>query len=127
MRWRPLFTVSLVVALAGASWAVMQETVEPPPNAPATVEWNAGQGRLRLRYHGTVILDATVGAEDAGGRKLEGVAVKLQRTDTPGEKVEQRLKLVPARPQEGVELVVRGTVSGSDEAFPALAPFLDSL
>ena len=59
-----------------------------------------------------VILDATIGAEDASGRKVEGVAVKLQRAETPGDKVKQRLKFVPAKPQKGVELVLRGTVAG---------------
>ncbi len=119
MLWRPLFTLSLVVALAGVASATPPQDVAPPANAPATAEWNARDGRLLLRYHGTAILDATIGAEDAGGRKVEGVAVKFERTETPGEKVEQRLKFVPAKPQEGVNLVLRGTVVGSDEAFPA--------
>ena len=83
------------------------------------MEWKAAEATLRLRYHDTVILNATLGAEDAGGRKVEGVAVNLERTETPGEKVEQRLKFVPSKPQEGVNLVLRGTVVGSDEAFPA--------
>ncbi len=119
MLWRPLFTLSLVVALAGVASAAPPQDVAPPANAPATAEWNARDGRLLLRYHDTVILDAAIGAEDAGGRKVEGVVVNLERTETPGEKVEQRLKFVPAKPQEGVNLVLRATVVGSDEAFPA--------
>ena len=91
----------------------------PPPNAPATVEWNAQAGRLSLRYHGGVILDATVGAEDASGHAAAGVEVKLEPTVTPGEKVEQRLEFVLVKPQEGVTLVLRGAASGSEEAFPA--------
>jgi neutral trehalase len=43
--------------LAGAAWAAAPEAVEPPPNAPATVEWNAQAGRLSLRYHGGLVLD----------------------------------------------------------------------
>jgi len=105
--------------LAGGSWAVAQEIIEPPVNAPATVEWNAGQGRLSLRYHGTTILDATIRAEDADGCEVEGVAVKLGRLEIFGDKVEQRLKFVPAKQQEGVKLVLLGTVTGSEEAFPA--------
>jgi len=110
----------LVLALATAtSQAVAQKSIEPPPNAPAAVEWDAENGRLRLRYHGTIILDATIAAEDAGGRKVEGAAVRLQRTETPGEKVEQRLEFVPAKPQDGVVIALRGTVTASEEAFPA--------
>jgi hypothetical protein len=111
---------ALVPALAAAaSHADGPKRVDPPPNAPATVEWNAGQGRLALRYHDAVILDATIHAEDAGGREVQGAAVRLEPAETLGDKVEQRLKFVPAKPQEGVELVLRGTVTGSEEAFPA--------
>jgi hypothetical protein len=42
---RHFLLVAIVAALVGAAWAAAQEPVEPPPNAPATVEWNAGQGR----------------------------------------------------------------------------------
>jgi len=117
LRQLSLLTISVV--LADASWAVAQEFIEPPANAPAKAEWNAEQGRLTLRYHGGVILDATVHAEDAAGRELMGVAVKLEPAETLGDKVEQRLKFVPAKAPEGVKLVLRGTVVGSDEAFPA--------
>ena len=109
----------VLAALASAGWAAAPETVAPPPNTPATVEWNTGQGRLSLRYHGGVILEATVGAEDAAGRAVKGVEIKLETTVTPGEKVEQRLKLSLAAPQEGMRLVLRGTAIGSEEAFPA--------
>ena len=115
---RPLVTLSLVAALAGASWAVAQEAIEPPPNAPATVEWNAGEGRLTLRYHGGVVLDALVATRDAYGKETRG-GITMEPTVTTGEKVEQRLKFALAKPQDGVELVLRGTVTGSEEAFPA--------
>jgi len=62
------YRAAIVIALASAAWAATPEVVEPPPNAPAAVEWNAQAGRLSLRYHGGVILEATVGAEDAAGR-----------------------------------------------------------
>ena len=116
---KQLSLLTILAVLAGASWAVAQEIIKPPANAPATVEWNAGEGRLSLRYHGTMILDATIRAEDAGGHEVEGVAVKLEPTATLGDQVEQRLKFVLAKPQEGVELVLHGTVIGSEEAFPA--------
>jgi len=108
-----------MVVLDRASWAVAQKTAEPPANAPAAVDWNAEQGKLSLRYNDTVILDATIRAEDADGREVEGVAIKLEPAETLGDKVEQRLKFVPAKMQEGVELVLRGTAAGSAEAFPA--------
>ena len=111
--------VVVVASLTAASWAAPEPKVAPPPNAPAEVTWDAEKGRLCLRYHGAVILDATVTAKNAGGRKVAGVAVKLQRTETPGEKIEQRLKFIPAKPQKDVGLVLRGTVIGSEEAFPA--------
>jgi hypothetical protein len=110
--------VALVTVLAGASWARAQETVEPPPNAPATVEWHAGQGRLTLRYHGIPVLEAVVVARDNDGRETSG-GVVMKPTVATGEKVEQRLTFALGQPQEGVELVLRGTVTGSVEAFPA--------
>jgi len=116
---RLLSLLAILAVPAAASWAAAQSTVEPPPNTPATVEWNAAEGRLSLRYHGTVILDATIRAEDAGGHEVRGVAVKLEPAETLGEKVEQRLKFTPSEPREGMELVLRGTVTGSEEAFPA--------
>ena len=111
--------LSLTVSLAGLRVAGSGKDVEPPPNSPAAVEWNASEGKLALRYHDKVIFQATLGAEDAGGRKSEGVAVELRRTESPGEKIEQRLKLVPSAPMEGISLVLRGVVAGSEEAFPA--------
>ncbi len=116
---RHISLLMILLALANISWAASQKKVTPPANAPAAVEWNAGERRLTLRYHGTVILNATIGAEDAGGRKVQGIALKLEQTQTPGDKVEQHLKFVPANPQDGVELVLHGTVFGSEEAFPA--------
>jgi len=108
-----LYRAAILTVLAGAAWAATPEAVEPPPNAPATVEWNAQAGRLSLRYYGGVILDATVGAEDASGRAAARVEVKLDPAVTPGEKVEQRLKFGLAAPQEAVRLVLRGTVNAS--------------
>ena len=113
------YRVLVLAVLGGAALAAAPETTEPPPNAPGTVEWNAQAGRLSLRYHGGVMLEATVGAEDAAGRAAAGVEVKLEPTVTPGEKVEQRLKFVLVKPQEGVTLVLRGAAFGSEEAFPA--------
>ena len=88
----PSSLLTAMTALTTAVWAAAPKTVEPPPNAPATAEWKARQGRLSLRYHGTVILDATVRAQDAAGRPVAGVEVKLEPTETLGEKVEQRTR-----------------------------------
>ena len=92
----------------------------PPPNAPATVAWDAAQGRLTLRYHDTVIFNGVIRAEDLTGRIVAGFAIKLEPSDTSGGgKIEQRLKFVPDKPRDGVKLVLRGTATGSQEAFPA--------
>ena len=113
--------LTMLAVLAGATVALAQKTVEPPPNAPATITWDAAQGKLSLRYHGKVIFDGTVRAEDAAGHAVSGVEVKLEPAETrdPKERVEQRLKFMLAKPQDGVKLVLRGTVVGSEEAFPA--------
>ena len=70
MLSRSLFTLSLVVALAGVASAASPQDAAPPANAPATVQWNEQVGSLSLRYHGTVILDATIRAE-VEGEKVE--------------------------------------------------------
>ncbi len=107
------------LAMAGTARAAAPALFKPPPNAPAAIEWEAGTGHLCLRYHGGVILDATVLAEDAAGGVLTGAGIRLEPAETSGEKVEQRLKLAMARPAEGAKVVLRGTVTGSEEAFPA--------
>ena len=82
--------------------------------------WDAAQGRLSLRYHGTLILDGRIRAEDAAGKAVAGAEVKFEPAETrdPAGKVEQRLKFTLAKPQEGVKLVLNGTVTGSGEAIP---------
>ena len=110
--WAALALFAIAVSAASAG------EVAPPPNVPAEARWDAKSGTLSLRYHGATILDATISTEDAAGRAVAGSEVKLEPSDTPGEKVEQRLKFIPAKPQEGVKLVLRGTASGSEEAFP---------
>ena len=60
-----------------------QQAVAPPPNAPATVAWDAGQGKLALRYHGAVILDARVRAEDAAGKRWQGLQSNWNNRQPP--------------------------------------------
>ncbi len=109
----------LVAVLAGTVTAV---EVTPPPNAPAAVEWDAGQGQLRLRYHGVVVLDCTIREEDGQGNVVASDELKLERSDTSGDKVEQRLRFLPTTARTGVRLVLSGLVIASDEAFPAETP-----
>jgi len=116
---KPLSLLTVWALLASGAWAADPKPVELPPNTPAAVEWNAKTGRLRLRYHDGVVLDATISAEDVAERTAAGVEIRLDPTETQGEKVEQRLRFAPAKPVEGAKLVLRGTVSGSEEAFPA--------
>ena len=111
----------LISILAVPAWAASAAEVAPPPNAPAEVRWNATSGSLSLRYQDAAILDAKVVAEDAGGQVIPDTAIKLEPVESRGEqeKVEQRLKFSMTEPKQGVKLVLRGTVVGSDEAFPA--------
>jgi len=106
----------LTFASGTGAWAA----VTPPSNDPATVGWDAAQGRLSLRYHGTLILDGRIRAEDAAGKAVAGAEVKFEPAETrdPAGKVEQRLKFTLAKPQEGVKLVLDGTASGSGETIP---------
>jgi len=116
-----LFAVSLLAiatVLPETLSAAPQETAARPPNAPAKVGWDAARGRLSLTYHGAVVLDAGICARGEDGRETHGGA-SMQSAVTTGEKVDQRLKFSLAKPREGVELVLRGTVAASDEAFPA--------
>ena len=83
---RTAHVVFLSAALATVCWAAAAETVPAPPNAPATVEWNARRGTLRLRYHDAVILDAGIRAEDTAGRVVPGVEVKLDPAESRDER-----------------------------------------
>jgi hypothetical protein len=117
MLSRLLATLSLFFALTAFASADPPQDVAPPPNAPATAEWNAAKGELTLEYHGSRILTATVTAKDADGTS---VAVKFDsKADTVEEKVEQTFAFTPAETKEGTTLVLTGTVVGSEEAFPA--------
>jgi len=109
----------VLIGVSSVCLAGEKQQVAAPPNAPASVEWTAAKGRLRLRYHDIVILDATVRATTAGGEKIPNAAIDLRRTASSGEKIEQRLRFAPAEPKEGMVLTLRGTVTASDEAFGA--------
>jgi len=96
-----LAQLSLLVVAAAVSARVgsaARREVPPPPNAPARVEYRQASGALALDYHGTRILSATVTAQASDGTKVPG-AVKMESSVAPGEKVEQRLKFVLAKPQ----------------------------
>ena len=117
-----LTVLGVVFLLAVGAEVGEPAEIAPPPNAPAEVRWNAEAGSLRLLYHGSAIVDARVRVLDSNGREVRGVGVKLERDQTLGEKVEQRLRLAPAQPREGIRLVLSGLVEASDEAFPAETP-----
>ncbi|MCX6998045.1 MAG: hypothetical protein NTV49_13415 [Kiritimatiellaeota bacterium] len=118
---KPMSLLTAMTMLVLAPGALAQKPVEAPSNAPATVAWDAATGKITLRYHDKVILDAVVRVEDAAGRVVAGTAFKLEPAEARDEKekVGQRLKFTLAGPKQGVKLVLRGTVSGSAEAFPA--------
>ena len=79
-------TLFLIVALVVQAWAVSAAEVAPPPNGPATIRWNAEQGKLGIQYRGGAILDAKVVAEDASGQVVPDTAIKLEPVETRGEK-----------------------------------------
>ncbi len=112
--------MAAMALLALIPGAFAQQAAEAPPNAPATVAWDAARGRLTLRYHGTMIFDGTVRAEDVAGKAAAGAVAKLeQAADSADGKIEQSLRFTQAEPKDGVMLVLRGTVNASREAFPA--------
>lgn len=88
-----------------------------PANAPAVVEWDAGERKLKLHYNGQVIFEAGVCAEDADGREIKDGVIKFDSSEMEGDKVQQSLTFSPLKAQKGVKLVLRGTVTGSEEAF----------
>ena len=119
MRMKFALTVACMLAAFNVIRAA-EPVVTPPTNEPADVKWDAGTGKLTLSYHGGVILGATVRAEDATGKTLDGTTIKLEQPPGVGEKgkIEQRMKLTMAEAKEGVKLVLRGALTGSVEAFP---------
>ena len=95
-------------------------TVSDPPNAAAQQIWDSTAGSLRLTYNGEVILEATVTVKDAAGTRTPRPDEVVFRNDaTQGDKVEQHLRFELSKTTPGTELVLRGTVNASDEAFPA--------
>jgi len=114
---KSLFTMTLIAGLTGFVSTAYAEDVAPPPNVPAVAQWDAATGQLSLEYHGAKILNTTVTAKDADGK---GIAVRFDsKANTADEKVEQTFTFIPAVAEEGTTLVLRGTVVGSEEAFPA--------
>ena len=93
--------------------------VVAPPNRPAQVV-ESPNGEIRLQYHGETIFDAVVFVKTAaGGRRAAAGEVRLVPAQSGEEKVEQRLMIAAARPADGLELVLQGAATGSDEAFAA--------
>jgi len=87
-----------------------------PPNGPAEVLWNGEEGTLSLRYHGNTIFEARVMVKDHA--EIKG-GFTMEQKETSGDKVEQRFTIDLMDPQDAIELVLRGTVAGSAQAFPA--------
>jgi len=114
-------TLALISAMVGGvACTAAERTIVPPPNAPADVRWDSGQGTLRLGYNGSVVLDAVVTARAPDGTDLAaGIKLESQHERGDADHVEQRLTFTLAEPAKDVELVLRGTLTGSEEAFPA--------
>ncbi|NQU20117.1 MAG: alpha-galactosidase [Candidatus Nealsonbacteria bacterium] len=117
MLSRSLFGMTLMLGLTCFVAAVAGKEVAPPPNTTTTVQWDGSKGELTLQYHGVAILHATVTANDTEGKSA---AVKLDlKTGARDEKVEQTLAFSASEANGEATLVLTGTVTGSEEAFPA--------
>ena len=98
----------LLAAALLAPALIRAQTFSEPPDAPAAVDIR--DGRVLLRYHGSVLFD--------GGITSPGAEVSfVQLTDTTGGRVTQVLKWTA----RGGRLTLAGTVHGSPEAFAAEA------
>jgi len=114
MFQRPVTSFSLFFALSTFAPAALARPEGPPPNAAARADWDAAKGTLTLDYHGGRILDAVVTANDSRGKS---VPVQFApEVKTADDKVEQTLTFKAAK---GATLTLRGSVTGSGEAFPA--------
>lgn len=114
--------LALAIAATLASLAALQAAPPPaaPANAPAEVLWKSSDGSLILGYHDAVILDAKVFVKDGQSeRAARPDEIVLKQSSTEGNKVEQVVRLSLAQANAGSELVLRGVVTGSDEAFAA--------
>jgi len=122
---------AICMLLAVTLCANAQKAIEAPPNEPAKVVWNAGKGTLSISYNGAIVFTGTVSAEGADGKAVAGVEVKMEPKETRGikgqgvkgsvnkDKVDQTLRFALAKSQEGVKLVLKGVVSGTEEMIPA--------
>ncbi|MCX6878111.1 MAG: hypothetical protein NTW21_30505 [Verrucomicrobia bacterium] len=114
--------LALAITATLASHAYLFAATPPvaPANAPAGVLWKPSDGSLHLRYHDAVILEAKVFVKDGQGeRAVRSDEVVLQQSASGGDKVEQLVRLSLAQANAGTGLVLRGVVTGSDEAFAA--------
>jgi len=112
-----MFGMALIVGVTCFVSTVTGKDVAPPPNAGAKASWDTAKGEMIVEYHGVEILRAAITAKDSEGKD---VAVKLDsKTEALDEKVEQTLTFMPLERKEGTTLVLSGTVTGSEEAFPA--------
>jgi len=121
MALRTVLTLCLMAGISHAAATGGADDVAAPPNSPAQVQWNAATGKLSLTYHGRTILQSTAEALDANGDPVPSAVISLTSTETrtADDKVEQRLKFTMAEPAAGAVVVLRGAITGSDEAFPA--------
>ena len=114
------FALAIAATLAWHPYLLAATPPVAPANAPAGVLWKPSDGSLNLRYHDAVILEAKVLVKDGHGeRAVRPDEVVLQQSATGGDKVEQLVRLSLAQANAGTGLVLRGVVTGSDEAFAA--------
>ena len=128
MLSRSLFAMTLIAGLTSFVSTIYAQDVAPPPNAPATADWDAATGQLQLKYHGATILSAAVTAKDADGTS---VAVKFEsKADTATTNRRPCWVDEPAsfydEPRPDVVLAV-GVASGKDARFTRTKARADAL
>ena len=112
------FVKALVVAAAFV-FAVCCDRSQAPPNAPANISGKAEKGAIKLNYHNGAIAALDVLVEDNGVlRKPVKGEVELASSAQQGDNVTQRMVFSLTNPG-AKRLVVRGSVFGSAESFPA--------
>lgn len=111
--------VRLLAVSAALVFAICCDKGQAPPNASASISGKADKGSLKLSYNNDKLAAFEIFVEEEGIlRKPDKGEVELISTAQQGEVVGQRMVFSLTNPS-AKRLVVRGSVFGSVESFPA--------
>lgn len=131
-----MLKATIIIFILLSSTALAQEIYPEPPNAPVELEDDRDNDRLLLRYMGETICELDVFLKTPEGLKrpaelgiswLTGPAAtgsgllpesSVIRSGDEG-RIEQQCVVKMVAGSQGYEIVLRGTVHASEEAFPA--------